>query len=199
MKMSLFDLQASHNENKQKKIYKSFFENTDTEYGAVGWLSHKRQEIRFSKLIEGTELSNKKILDFGCGTGAFYRFLKSENIECDYTGIDILGDYVAKAKHLHKGAIFKNISIRDESEIYDYVFASGVFAFSSPNVFFGYLEKAVSISKHGFIFNLILNAKYDGYLKLSKSALLSHLNSKYKYKTISGYLDSDITVSIVKD
>lgn len=199
MKTSLFDLQAAYNETKQKKIYKGFFANTETEYGAVGWLSHKRQEIRFSKLIEGVDIQNKKILDFGCGTGAFYGFLKSEKIKCEYTGIDILAEYIAKAKNKYPDAVFKNISLREEPDTYDYIFASGVFAFSSQTLFFGYVDRAVSISKHGFIFNLILNAKHDGYLKLSKNTLISHLNSKYKYSTKSGYLDSDITVSIVKD
>ncbi len=45
-----------------------------------------------------SELNNSTVLDYGCGTGDFYRFLKRRNISVRYTGVDINENFISLAK-----------------------------------------------------------------------------------------------------
>ena len=63
---------------------------------SVGWGSKKSQNIRFKVLAEIGNLKNKKILDYGCGLGDFYKFLQKYKIG-DYVGYDINGKMVKRA------------------------------------------------------------------------------------------------------
>ena len=64
-----------------KKISKEYEKNLD-KYGnsprSVGQLDTKTLEKRLSILIEVGELKNAKILDFGCGIGFLYSYLKKK-------------------------------------------------------------------------------------------------------------------------
>jgi len=50
--------------------------------------------------------SGKKILDFGCGKGDFYQFLKENDVPVEYTGCDINGSSLM----LHKRNTLASIS-----------------------------------------------------------------------------------------
>lgn len=66
-------------------------------------------EVRFSHVFNSIELSNKAILDFGCGTGNLYGWLKSNNKPYgSYTGYDIRTRTLefAKSKYANSNAEF---------------------------------------------------------------------------------------------
>ena len=66
-------------------------------------------EVRFSHVFNSTELSNKDILDFGCGTGNLYGWLKSNNKSYgSYTGYDLRTKTIefAKNKYANSDARF---------------------------------------------------------------------------------------------
>ena len=71
----------------------------------------------------------KKILDFGCGKGDFYKFIKDRGIVSRYCGIDINENLIELARNKYPETEFMAMDI-DESEIdrqFDIVFVCGVF------------------------------------------------------------------------
>jgi len=199
MKTLLFNTIKLLNEQKQQKIYKLMHKNAKHNYESVGWISIERQILRFEKLIEDLELSDKKILDFGCGLGAFCGFLDKSGTKCNYNGIDIVDNFVKKASTDYPHASFKKASILDIRDSFDYVFSSGTYAFCSKELFFEYVKKSFELARYEYRFNMLLNARGSGYLRLSESELkqvLSKINGKTTFKY--GYLENDITVCISK-
>ena len=104
------------------------------EYGyshhAVQQSSSETQNKRFKVLLEGFPgFRNKKILDFGCGSGHFYEFLKSVGFEGEYVGYDISEQQIKVARKTHPKARFELLNIFENpiEELFDLVFISGVF------------------------------------------------------------------------
>ncbi len=199
MKTLRFNAVKLLNEQRQQKIYKSMHKNAKKPHESVGWLSEERQNLRFEKLICGLDLNGKKILDFGCGLGAFYAFLENIGVECEYVGIDIVEGFVKKAKSAHPKARFIKASIMDMDESFDYVFSSGVYAFCTKELFSEYVKKAYALSGSEYRFNVLLDAKSGGYFRILKEELdilLKDVGGQFGYEF--GYLDNDITVILRK-
>lgn len=199
MKTLRFNAIKILNEQRQQKIYKSMHKNAKKPHESVGWLSEERQNIRFEKLICGLDLSGKKILDFGCGLGAFYGFLQNRGIDCDYIGIDIVEGFVKKAKSMYPKAKFLRASIMDIRESFDYVFSSGVYAFCTKELFLEYVKKAYALSSCEYRFNVLIDARSGGYFRILKEELdilLKDVGGQLGYEF--GYLDNDITVILQK-
>ena len=187
------------NEQKQQKIYKTMHKNAKYRYESVGWLSDERQNIRFEKLIDGLELEGKKILDVGCGLGAFCGYLRQKGINCDYTGIDIVNSFVKKAAAEYPDATFLHTSILDFNGDFDYVFSSGVYAFCSRELFFECVKKSLELAVREYRFNMLINAKGDGYFRFSPHELSVFLPQFECDSSIVGeYLENDITVYMSK-
>ena len=49
------------------------------------------------------ELNNSTVLDYGCGTGDFYRFLKRRDINVRYTGVDINENFIESGQRQISG------------------------------------------------------------------------------------------------
>lgn len=102
---------------------------------AVGW-TPKGQILRYESVLSMLEIHNKSLLDFGCGKGDFYGFLKKRGIKCDYTGIDINPLLIKLARQNHPEAKFLLKDIEQEvlDKSFDIVIAIGVFNLSVQNV-----------------------------------------------------------------
>ncbi|MEO6454174.1 MAG: class I SAM-dependent methyltransferase, partial [Ginsengibacter sp.] len=97
--------------------YKSenYISHTNTDKGFINSLYHKvrRRTLIFKKnLVEKTTgINNGKILDIGCGTGAFLNTMQQASWEC--TGLEPDETAIAKAKDLynldlqHPGMLFE--------------------------------------------------------------------------------------------
>lgn len=199
MKTLRFNTIKLLNEQKQQKIYKSMHKNARHEHESVGWISEERQRLRFEKLVENVELDGKKILDFGCGLGAFCGFLKEKSVSHDYSGIDLVEGFVKKAQNSYPNGRFLKASILDISEQFDYVFSSGVYAFCQKELFFESVKKSFEISTIEYRFNILLDANGSGYLKIGRAELEKFIltlspNASFIY----GYLENDITVYMGK-
>lgn len=138
----------------------------------VDWNSASSQECRFSQLLKLIDKrSYVNLLDFGCGYGAFARYLEGSGFEFSYTGMDISSEMIriARAQFEDKS----NITFIEDSAIsnaVDYIVASGIF-----NVKLDFYEEqwrqyVISIldmffekSKEGFAFNC-LSAYSDKHL-----------------------------------
>jgi SAM-dependent methyltransferase len=120
-----------------ESIYKdyviSYFNKTLQSFGdrpeAVGW-STDGQLSRFNDLLEtGHDISGKKVLDYGCGKGDFYRFLKERNITVSYTGYDINENLISLAMSKYPECRFEVFDIEKDTldEEFDFIFLCGVF------------------------------------------------------------------------
>jgi SAM-dependent methyltransferase len=116
-----------------KEYVISFYNNTLQLHGdrpeAVRWTSsgqaeHYRCLLEISKRIDG-----KKILDYGCGKGDFYQFLKENNLSVHYTGFDINEGLISLAKRKFPECVFKVFDIECDplDENFDYIFLCGVY------------------------------------------------------------------------
>lgn len=95
---------------------------------SVGW-TPKGQLLRYEKVLNFLELNGKSILDFGCGKGDFFSFLKERKIHCHYTGIDINPALIEIAKKSNPEAEFfvQDIEKEELNKNFDYVISIGVF------------------------------------------------------------------------
>ncbi len=96
---------------------------------AVNW-TPEGQRLRFETMLKiDGEMSGKKVLDYGCGKGDFYQFLKRRNIAVSYSGFDINEMLVSVARKKFPECDFRVFDI-DENELddeFDYIFLSGVY------------------------------------------------------------------------
>jgi SAM-dependent methyltransferase len=68
--------------------------------------SVEKQRVRHTVHAEAIRRSTCRVLDVGCGLGDFYRFLTAKGFDCDYTGYDILPDYVNACREAFPEATF---------------------------------------------------------------------------------------------
>jgi len=154
-----FDIYKDKNSEMYQKRLMFYNENNGPE---IFWSSKTAQEKRFEALLDIGDLTDKEILDVGCGYGDFLTYIKNKGININkYVGVDIVEDIVKKAKELHPDV---NISARDiqkdpiEEDSFDYVFGSGIFAVNDPNWNFyvvDMLKKMLSSSKIGVGVNFL--------------------------------------------
>ena len=103
---------------------------------ALRW-TPKGQLKRYHTLVDiAPSLHNQKILDYGCGTGDFYTFLKQQDLTVKYTGVDINENFIALAKKKFPECTFKVMSIDEEplEGYFDYIFICGVFNLKVPGI-----------------------------------------------------------------
>jgi len=91
--------------------------------------SQKGQDLRFEDLLCIGDIRGKKVLDYGCGKGDLYKFLKAKNITVSYKGFDINNNLISLAKSKFPEAEFKVFDIEEEKldEDFDCIFLCGVF------------------------------------------------------------------------
>jgi len=115
-----------------KEYVVSFFDTKLMLHGdrpeAVG-LSSKGQILRHQSMLDVGDINNSKILDFGCGKGDFYNFLKYNNVNVKYSGFDINENLIGLAKKKYPGIDFRVFDIDRDilDEDFDYIFLCGVF------------------------------------------------------------------------
>jgi len=142
----------------------------------VDWNSTESQEVRFIQLLKVIENSeqNFSLLDYGCGFGAMFSFLK--NIFGDgflYKGYDISIDMINKAKELYKVEKQASwINRLDTGYKSDYVVASGIFNVRLQhdeqeweNYIFETLQEFDNLSIKGFAFNMLTSYSDTEYMR----------------------------------
>lgn len=123
-----------------KNKINSFFNHHLRKFGdqpeAFRW-TPKGQLKRYHTLIDiAPDLNNRKILDYGCGTGDFYKFLQRRGIYTRYTGVDINENFINLARAKYPECSFSVMSIDEEhlEGYFDYIFICGVFNLKVPGV-----------------------------------------------------------------
>jgi 2-polyprenyl-3-methyl-5-hydroxy-6-metoxy-1,4-benzoquinol methylase len=116
-----------------KKELLCFYDRHLKDFGdspqAVRW-TPKGQLLRYETFLEiAGDLSGKRVLDFGCGKGDFYGFIKGKGVPINYYGIDINENLIALAKKKYPDVEFVAMDI-DEVEFgqkFDMILVCGVF------------------------------------------------------------------------
>lgn len=116
-----------------KEYVISYFDKTLRMHGdrpeALRW-TPPGQIIHYKCMLDIAEtIDGAKILDFGCGKGDFYGFLKENGIGVSYTGVDINVNLIALARQKYPDVPFSVFDITKDmlSEDFDYIFLCGVF------------------------------------------------------------------------
>ena len=96
----------------------------------VGWNTAQGQRVRFEALASVGPLKGARVLDIGCGLGAFWGYLRAKKAGVDYRGVDLFPDVIREAKKLYPDARFESrllLSRPYPAGSFDYCFLSGVF------------------------------------------------------------------------
>jgi SAM-dependent methyltransferase len=129
-------------------------------YKGADWGSLQAQQMSFDQLSKVILSDSPSILDYGCGYGALFDYLRERDLKTKYTGYDISEEMISQAKALHKNEDAEWISAMPEKTLYDYVIACGIFSVKLDvpvrewkQHTLSTLDKLNSISKKGFAFN----------------------------------------------
>jgi SAM-dependent methyltransferase len=94
----------------------------------VDWKSEESQFLRFQQLLKLLEINHSfSVLDYGCGFGSMYAFMREIFTDFHFTGFDISESMIEKAKELFSGRDSLWITQLADNQQYDYVIASGIF------------------------------------------------------------------------
>ena len=98
-------------------------------FQGVDWNSKESQELRFGQLLKVIDKpdDNFSIIDYGCGYGALYLFMKNKFSEFDFYGYDASKSMIEKAISLNSNAECSWFSDPINLSKTDYVVASGLF------------------------------------------------------------------------
>lgn len=101
-------------------------------------------------IAPASDLNNAKVLDYGCGTGDFYQFLKRRGVTVKYTGVDINENFINLAKRKYPECAFRVMNADDDQfeGVYDYIFICGVFNLRVPGVDDDMKNALVNLFKH---------------------------------------------------
>lgn len=88
-----------------------------------------RNDLRFRAISPFVGRPSTRVLDYGCGLGYLWDFLQRSGSDVDYTGMDMLPEFVEACRAKHAGrARFEQLDVHAPIQgSYDVVFASGVF------------------------------------------------------------------------
>jgi SAM-dependent methyltransferase len=103
---------------------------------ALRWTPQGQLRRYHTFLDIAPDLSNATVLDYGCGTGDLYKFLRRQGIQVRYTGVDINENFIKLAQSKYPECTFKVMNIDDDEleGFYDYIFICGVFNLRVPGV-----------------------------------------------------------------
>lgn len=140
----------------------------DNDYDKVGWHSGEDgQKNRFKVLLDIGVKDGDSIVDFGCGLGDLYGYLRDNNYKVKYIGVDICDFLIEQAKEKYPKGKFVTInSLNDVSSNFDWFIASGVFTYGYKiKEVLEVFKQAFNMCNKGLSFNMLefLEEKDDIY------------------------------------
>ncbi|WP_368634250.1 class I SAM-dependent methyltransferase [Kurthia gibsonii] len=146
-----------------KQHYQNLFEKYGDSFKSAQWSDQSTQYKRFEVLCEIADLKNKRILDFGCGTGELANYFKQKDIHVEYTGVDIVENMLEFASKKHPKHRFTTLD-KIENEVFDYILISGVFnnkTKRNKEFYEEIIKKLSGMCSKGLAFNML--SKYVDY------------------------------------
>ncbi|MCG2689720.1 class I SAM-dependent methyltransferase [Candidatus Parcubacteria bacterium] len=141
----------------------------------LGWDTKENQFKRFQSAVSLLNLQGKSVVDFGCGFGDFFEFLKINKIKvASYLGIDINPGLLDEAKKRHKNGKFQCLNIllnQAKNKLADIGFAFGVLNFNlkgKPNNYDyskEFIKRGYSLCKEVFVVDMLSSYLTKNYPK----------------------------------
>ena len=115
--------------NSVAKYFSEKLDEYGTNHQGVDWNSVESQELRFSQVLKVIDLGQRySLLDFGCGYGGMYDYLRRQGHDVHYVGYDIAEAMTSKGRELHPNNpdcwFTNNLA---EVPLLDYAIVSGTF------------------------------------------------------------------------
>lgn len=109
------------------ELYRDAYRRHGDGAAAVLW-PKGRQDLRFEALTRRIREDGFSILDYGCGLAHLRDYLAQRFARFDYTGVDVVPEFVAACRAKYPGSRFIEAGAAAlPSESFDYVVLSGVF------------------------------------------------------------------------
>ncbi|MBQ2294299.1 MAG: class I SAM-dependent methyltransferase [Spirochaetales bacterium] len=93
-----------------REYYLPKLKNEKSDSGCLGWENEQAQELRF-EVLKNIFFHGASVLDVGCGLGNLYDYLKKQDYNFKYTGVDILPEMIFRAKEKNPQAEFFSANI----------------------------------------------------------------------------------------
>jgi len=136
-------------ETKLIDYYQNNFKKFGISEKSLGWTKEK-QFLRFYQLSKNFSLNDASILDVGCGFGNILEyFTRNQCRPAQYTGIDIVEEFIQVAKDRNQGENTKFILgnyLKVPFEKMDYIVGSGIFGhrlFETDEAQYGYIDQVL--------------------------------------------------------
>jgi SAM-dependent methyltransferase len=131
-------------------FYNRHFKKFGDRPEALRWTPQGQLRRYHTFLDIAPDLNNQKILDYGCGMGDFYKFLKRRGLDVKYTGVDINENFINVAKKKYPECSFRVMNVDEDSleGYYDYIFICGVFNLRVPGVQDDLRNALITLFKH---------------------------------------------------
>lgn len=175
---------------------------------ALRW-SPEGQRIRYGVMLDALpDIRGKKVLDYGCGKGDLYGFIRGRGLEVSYTGIDINAELIDLAASKHPDARFMVSDVEESplEEDFDVAFLCGVFnnkvesvEESMRNVLSALFEKTTE----ALALNALSSRAGDKAVELNYTSpeelsTFVRANLTPRLELIEGYLPGDFTMVLHK-
>jgi trans-aconitate methyltransferase len=172
---------------------------------SVRWSSKQQQQSRFKVLTYVADLSGKSVLDVGCGLGDLYKYMLTAGIEVDYTGIDIVPEFIEVAQHKFPDGKFECADIFELNGTYDYVLASGALSFKvedNAQYYQQMIAKMYQLANEAVAFNMLDlrthpdDSTYAAYSPVEIADYCSTIAGRVEM--VTDYIPKDFTVFMYK-
>jgi SAM-dependent methyltransferase len=149
------------------KATRDYYDEKLRQHGAthlgIDWNSKEGAIIRYEQLLKIINTAdNFSLLDYGCGYGLMYDYLRTKQQNFKYTGFDISEEMINEAKSRHSQVGWA--SKEKDLKVHDFVVASGIFNVKQnclENEWKSYILETLGrmhdLSEKGFSFNLLTN------------------------------------------
>jgi len=87
--------------------YKSKFQKHRGNIKSLKWANYTAAAQRYKQIVADLNFENKKILDVGCGFGDILSYIKAKTEKFEYTGIDLIDNFIKQAQKRYPEFEFK--------------------------------------------------------------------------------------------
>ena len=169
---------------------------------ALGWKDNHSQLVRFEVLSKLADLTNRSVLDAGCGYGDLYPYLDKLYLGISYAGVEqipeLLNEAIANYSNMSNVSFIEGNFMFKNLPVTDYVLASGSLNYRSNDEQFIYkaITRLFDSCTMGLGFNLLSSiAPYGLLVAYDPEAILSFCNTLTTNVEIrTDYADEDFTI-----
>lgn len=143
------------------KHYQKNFQKFGVDPKALSWGSRGAAHQRFRQMWAEIDFNNKSVLDVGCGFGEMAKFLHKRYKNVNYTGVDIVPEFIKEAQGMHPYYSFETRDYFNNpiEEQFDVVMASGTLNSYLGNKNISFRKNAIKVmfehSKKVCVFNML--------------------------------------------